>query len=101
MAYVPLFQPQRGANQVVTPASGSATVTVDKVATSVRLCNTGANICHVCIGTNVSGATAATTDMPVRAGSEIIVRKAQGEDTVAYISASGTTLHIQTGEGGQ
>ena len=100
MAYVALFQPQRGANQVLTPSSSSAAVTIDKVATSVRLYNSGANICHVRIGTSVSGAAATVADMPVGATKEIIVRKAEGEDTLSYISSAGTTLHIQTGEGG-
>lgn len=92
------FMPQRGANQVTTPGAASGSVTIDKVAKSVRLVNSGANICHVRIGAGVQ--TATTADLPVRAGSEIIVQKGDGEDTVAHISAAGTTLHIQTGEGG-
>ena len=95
--YAP-FQPIRGANQVTTPAAASASVSIDKVAKSVRLVNSGANICHVRIGASTQ--TATTADMPIRAGSEIIVEKGDGEDTVAYISAAGTTLHIQPGEGG-
>jgi hypothetical protein len=73
-------------------------VAINATAKSVRLVNVGANICHVCVG---NGAQAATTaDMPVRAGSEVIVQKGDGDNTVAYISAAGTTLHIQPGEGG-
>lgn len=92
------FNPQRGANQVVTPAAASASVTITAVSKSVRLVNSGANICHVRIGTDTQ--TATTADTPVRAGSEIIVNKGDGENTLAYISVAGTTLHIQTGEGG-
>ena len=44
--------------------------------------------------------TATTADIPVRSGSEIIVRKRSGDVTVAHISAAGTTLNIATGEGG-
>ena len=93
------FQPRRVVNVVATPAASSASVSIDPEAKSVRLVNVGANICHVRIGEGAQ--TATTADMPVRAGSEIIVQKGEGDDTLAHISASGTTLHIQTGEGGQ
>jgi hypothetical protein len=92
------FQPVSGANLVVTPAAASASATVNAVSKSVRLVNSGLNICHVRIGTGAQ--TATTADLPVRAGSEIVVQKSDGQETVAYISAAGTTLHIQTGEGG-
>lgn len=92
------FQPRRGVNQVLTPAAGSASVAIDANAKSVRLCNVGANICHVRIGAGAQ--TATTADMPVPAGRDVIVSKADGDDTLAHISAAGTTLHAQTGEGG-
>jgi hypothetical protein len=92
------FFAARGANQVVSPGVASAEVSVDPKAKSVRLVNSGANICHVRIG--IGTQTATTADMPVRPTSEIIVSKGEGEGNVAYISASGTTLHIQPGEGG-
>lgn len=92
------FCASRGANQVVTPAAASASVAINANAKSVRLVNSGAGICYVRIGTGAQ--TATTADIPVRLGSEVIVRKGDGEDTLAYISAAGTTLNIQTGEGG-
>jgi len=92
------FQPQRGANLVATPGAASASVSINAQCKSVRLVNSGAGICHVRIGAGAQ--TATTADLPVRAGSEIIVSKGDGEDTVAHISAAGTTLHIQPGEGG-
>lgn len=92
------FEPRRGANLVTTPAASSASVSIDPEAKSVRLVNVGVNICHVRIGEGAQ--TATTADMPVRAGSEIVVQKGEGENTLAHISALGTTLHIQTGEGG-
>jgi hypothetical protein len=92
------FQPQAGANQVATPAAASASVTINLSCKSVRLVNSGTGICHVRIGAGAQ--TATTADLPVRAGSEIIVSKGDGDDTVAHISAAGTTLHIQPGEGG-
>jgi hypothetical protein len=47
-----------------------------------------------------SAQTATTADTPLRAGSELIIRKADGHKNIGYISAAGTTLNIQTGEGG-
>lgn len=92
------FQPQRGANQVLTPAAASASVSINPSSKSVRLVNTGAAICHIRIG--AGSQTATTADMPVNAGESIVVSKGDGENTLAHISATGTTLHVQTGEGG-
>lgn len=92
------FNPQSGANQVVTPAAASAQVNINPKSKSVRLVNAAAGICHVRIGEGAQVATVA--DIPVLPNSDLVVSKAEGHDTVAYISAAGTTLHIQTGEGG-
>jgi len=92
------FNPQRGSNQVTTPAAGSAEISLDAQSKSVRLVNVGANICHVRIGAGTQ--TATTADTPIRAGSEVVLSKADGENKLAHISAAGTTLHVQTGEGG-
>lgn len=93
------FNPRRGANQPVTAGAASASITLDKVAKSVRIVNVdAANVAHIRIGTGAQ--TASTLDMPVRPNSEIIVTKGDGEDTLAYISAAGAALHVQTGEGG-
>jgi len=98
MSILAPFQPRRGQNLTATPAASSASVSLDSQAKSVRLVNNGANICFVRIGAGAQ--TATTADMPVRAGSEIVVTKGDGDDTLAHISATGTTLYIQTGEGG-
>jgi hypothetical protein len=92
------FQPRRGQNLTASPGAASASVSLDSQAKSVRLVNNGANVCFVRIGAGAQ--TATTADMPVRAGSEIVVSKGDGDDTLAHISATGTTLYIQTGEGG-
>lgn len=92
------FQPDRGTNQVESPAAATASVPINAEAKSVRLVNSGANICHVRIGRGTQEATVA--DMPVRPLSEIVVSKGPEDVTLAHISAAGTTLHIQTGEGG-
>ena len=92
------FGQRVGSNQVVTPAAVSASVSVNAQDTAVRLVNSGAGICYVRIGKGAQ--TATTADIPVRSASEVIIRKSDGADTVAYISAAGTTLNIATGEGG-
>ena len=97
------FQPQRGTNQNLTTSGASQSILLDPIAKSVRLVNSGVtNPCHVRIGTSVSGTPATTADLVIRANSEIIVQKSDGEDTLSYIQNTGaTTLFVQTGEGGQ
>lgn len=93
------YNPRRGANQPVTAGAASASITLDASAKSVRIVNVdAANVAHIRIGTGAQ--TATTADMPVRPNSEIIVTKGDGENTLAYISAAGAALHVQTGEGG-
>ncbi len=92
------FGQRLGSNQVVTPGAASASVNVNPQDKAVRFVNTGTNVCYVRIGTGSQ--TATTADIPVRGSSEVIIRKLDGADTVAYISAGGTTLNIATGEGG-
>jgi hypothetical protein len=98
MAIVNQFSPRYGSNLVVTPAASSANSAINRQDTAVRLVNTGANVCYVRVGE--AAQTATTADTPVRAGSELIIRKADGHANIAYISAAGTTLNIQTGEAG-
>ena len=98
MAYIDPFSPNYGSNIVATPAGTSASVTIPAGDNCVRLVNTGSNVCYVRIGE--TSATATTADLPVRANSEVIIRKALGFSKLAHISASGTTLNIQTGNGG-
>ena len=92
------FNPRAGNNKVLTPAASSASVSIDKDAKALRLVNSGANICHVRIGAGTQTATVA--DTPVLSGESLIVTKSLHADTLAHISASGTTLHVQAGEGG-
>jgi len=95
------FQPRRGTNQIVTTGGTSASVTIDATAKSVRFVNSGAtNLCYVRVGKGAQ--TATNADTPVLPGQALILQKGDGDDTVAYLQETGsTTLHIQTGEGGQ
>ena len=92
------FRPHFGSNQVLTPAAGAASVPIDGSDKSVLLVNVGANVCHVRISNAATTATAA--DLPIRAGSHLIVEKMEGFNVLSHISAAGTTLHVMTGEGG-
>lgn len=92
------FEPRRGTNQVAVVSGVSGSLSIDPEAKSVRLVNSGSNLCHVRIGEGAQ--TATTADMIVLANTSIVVQKSEGENTIAGISAAGTTLHVQTGEGG-
>jgi hypothetical protein len=96
MSVVNQFSQRLGSNQVVSPASSSGVIAINQQDKAVRLVNSGANICYVRIG---AGA-ATTADIPVRANSEIIIRKSTEETVLSHISAAGTTLNVATGEGG-
>jgi len=101
MAYVDPFAPSFGTNLVVTPAATSAASAVSPHDACVRLVNSGVNICYVRLGETTATTPAATTaDLPILPGSSIIIRKAFSYKRIAYISALGTTLNIQTGDGG-
>lgn len=95
MSFINQFRPRYGSNQVVTPAAASASITIAKDDTAVRLVNTGANVCYVRVR-NAAG-TATTADLAVRAGSEVIVRKGVDDTILSHISAAGTTLNVMTG----
>ena len=82
------FEGNRGANQTVSPGAESASVTVNAVSKSVRLVNSGANICYVRIG--ASPQTASTADLPVRPTSEIIVSKGSSPIAASTLAMLGT-----------
>ncbi len=98
MKSVSPFKPHYGTNQVVSPAVASASITLDKNDTSVRIINSGAAIGYFRLGLSPQTATAA--DCPVNIGQTIVVEKSMLSDTLAHISATGTTFQIMTGEGG-
>lgn len=97
MSILETFAPAYGKGVTVTPGVSSATTTIGAGSKSLTLTNTGANICYVRVGS--SGITASTADYPVLSGAQVSISKAQDHDTLAHISAAGTTLHIIAGEG--
>ena len=101
MASNTAFRPHYGTNKVVAPAVASATTTIDPVDKSVMVVNSGAAIGYFRTGKVADGAVVATTaDCPVANGTYLTIEKPDGHDTIAYISATGTTFQIITGEGG-
>lgn len=95
------FRPGLNSNYVVTPNSSSASTTLtaqQAQSNAIRFVNSGVNICYVATGNDTVIASTAST--PVLPNSAVILRKSFGDNIVSYISASGTTLNFQTGEGG-
>jgi hypothetical protein len=94
------FSPQYGSNQVLTAGATSAKVNINKDSKQVRVVNTGANKGYIRIYDSSNDDPAATTaDCPVAAGAAVVVTKGGNQDSIAYISATGTTLEVMTGEG--
>lgn len=96
------FSPHYGSNQVVTPAAGSATITIDGSDKQVRVVNTGAAKGYFrvfSITDTPAGIAATTADCCVAPGADVIVTKPSGHDRLSHISATGTTFEVMTGEG--
>lgn len=94
------FSPHYSTNQVLSPAAGALVANLDPNDKSVRLVNNGANIAYVRIYSSTGTAEVATTaDFPIPGGSSATITKAMGQDRISYISATGTTLQVMTGEG--
>ena len=91
------FAPTYGSGKTLTAGVASLTTSVHEDAKSICITNTGANIAYVRIGNSSSVAT--TADYPILAGDQAIITKTQGDNTLAYISAAGTTLHVMVGQG--
>lgn len=96
------FSPHYGSNQVVTPAAASATIDINGSDKQVRVFNSGAAVGHFRVFSSVAlpaGSAATTADFCVGPGMVSVVTKADGQDKLSHISATGTTFHVMTGEG--
>jgi hypothetical protein len=92
------FKPHYGTNQQVSVTASSSNSAINADDKSVRIVNSGLNLTYIKVGTGAQTATSA--DLMLDSGNSIVIEKAMGENNIAYISASGTTLQIMTGEGG-
>lgn len=96
------FAPNYGRNQVLSPAAGSASVVIDpqRLNDQLRFYNSGANKCYVRTFDSRNGAQSATTaDYPIGPGAYSTITKFQDDDSLATISAAGTTLEVIPGRG--
>jgi hypothetical protein len=92
------FNPAYGTGITVAPTGTSASSTIGVGSKSLVLTNLGSLTIYVRVGTGST--TATTADYPVLAATQVTVSKAQDQNTVAYITASGTgSIHIMAGEG--
>lgn len=96
------FKPHYGSTQNVSPAAASAAITIGRGEKTIKVRNTGAtNIMYFRTGLASDGTVTATSaDVFVGPGESIYIEKSQDHDTLATISASGTTASIMSGEGG-
>lgn len=91
------FQATYGSGQVVTPAAASADIVIGIGNKNLCLTNLGAAVCYVRVGVGIQVAT--TADYPVPPNAQVVISKAQDDDHLAHISATGTTLQVIAGEG--
>lgn len=91
------FNPVYGSGQNLTAAAVSASVTIPKGTKQIRIINTGLNAGQIRIG--VGAQTATTSDLHIVAGAIETFTRFEDADTLAYISAAGTTFNIMFGEG--
>jgi hypothetical protein len=98
MSHLQPFAPSYGRTQIVTAGASSASISIGLGVKNLMILNTGANIGYIRVG--VGAQTATTADFPIRNGANpISITKAEEADTLAYISAAGTTFIITPGEG--
>lgn len=98
MAIKYAFNPAYGSGQNLTATASSQSVTLPAGTKSIRITNTGAtNSAYVRIGKGAQ--TATTADLLVMQNTIEVFTKDMDDTTLAYISASGTTLNFILGEG--
>ena len=91
------FIPNYGSGVTLTAGAASLTTPLNADSKSICITNLGSNVAYVRIGGSASVAT--TADYPVLPFSQVILTKVMMHDTLAYISASGASLHVMNGEG--
>lgn len=99
MAVQASFNPAYGSGVTVSPGAVSASSTVGFGSKALVITNLSSTVvAYVRVGEG--SATATTADYPVLPGTQVSISKAQDQNVVAYITASGSSsLHIMAGEG--
>jgi streptogramin lyase len=93
------FNPAYGQGVTVAPGTSSASSTIGKGSAAIVVTNLSDTVtAYVRVGAGAQ--TATTADYPVVPGSQVSLSKARDDNTVAYITASGTgSIHIIPGRG--
>jgi hypothetical protein len=93
------FNPAYGTGITVAPTGTSASSTIGVGSKSLVITNLSTTVLsYIRVGTGST--TATTADYPVLPNTQIVVSKAQDQNTVAYIApAGGGSIHILAGEG--
>lgn len=96
------FAPQNGSNQTsVLGVAGNAALSVTPDSSTLRIVNSGANACYVAPYSSKATAYVATaTDYPVLPGTDKVIFIGDVNDRVSVFSPLGTTVQVQTGDGG-
>lgn len=91
------FNPAYGSGQVVTSGAAALAVTnLNKGDQNVVVTNLGSNVCYVRV---MDAGDASTADYPVLPGTQLSLTKGAEQTRLSHISATGTSLHIMTGNG--
>lgn len=104
MSVIAPFAPHYTRGQVVAPAAASASIKIGLHKKSLCLTNLGTNVCYVRVSQSDplfpnADISASTADYPVLPGAQVVVSKPTDTDTLSFISAAGTSLHVISGEG--
>lgn len=91
------FIPNYGTGVTLAAGASALNTPIHEDAKSVCITNLGANVAYVKMGNSSSVAT--TSDYPVLPFTQVVLTKVPGHTTLSYISASGASLHVMTGEG--
>jgi len=93
------FNPAYTSGVTVSPITSSSSSTIGLGSKALVFTNLSETVVsYVRVGK--SGISASTADYPILPSSQISLSKEQDDDTVAYITASGTgSIHILPGEG--
>jgi hypothetical protein len=95
------FAPKYGSNQVVSAGAAALIISIDADNKQIQVVNTGSNKGYVQTYSSLTtpAPEATVADCPVAAAGRVVLTKPMDHDRLSYISASGTTLEIMTGEG--
>jgi hypothetical protein len=93
------FNPAYGSGVIVSPGAASASSTIGLGSKALVITNLSSTVLSY-IRVGEGSQTATTADYPVLPYTQIVVSKAQDQNTVAYIApGGGGSIHIMAGEG--